>query len=89
MSVGIATRFLDVEGSTKPTIYYCGEYQGSANDVMITFSCIEEGDEADQEGQTGYAVYAQFRGDVPNQPASVCQMDIVLHDSIYKHWTVC
>lgn len=81
MSVGIATGFLDVEGSTKPNIYTCGQYQGSANDVMLSFSCIEEGDEADKEGHIGYAVYAQFRGDVPHQPAAVCQMDIVLYDS--------
>ena len=80
MSIAIATRFLD-EAETRPIVHKCGEYQGTANDVMITVSCLEEGEGVDIEGYTGYAVYAQFHGDVANQDAAICQLDIVLYDS--------
>ena len=80
VSVAIATRFLD-EAATRPIVHKCGEYHGTANDVMVTVSCLEEGEGADIEGYTGYAIYAQFHGDVANQDAAICQMDIVLYDS--------
>ena len=75
MSVAIATRFLD-EDDTRPIVHKCGEYLGTANDIMITVSCLEEGEGANIEGYAGYAVYAQFHGDVANQDAAICQMDI-------------
>jgi hypothetical protein len=82
VSVAIATRFLD-EAATRPIVHQCGDYQGTANDVMVTVSCLEEREGADIEGYTGYAIYAQFHGDVANQDAAICQMDIVLYDSTY------
>ncbi|EFX83001.1 hypothetical protein DAPPUDRAFT_316101 [Daphnia pulex] len=79
VSVAIATRFLD-EAATRPIVHQCGDYQGTANDVVVTVSCLEEREGADIEGYTGYAIYAQFHGDVANQDAAICQMDIVLYD---------
>ncbi|KAI9556542.1 hypothetical protein GHT06_016332 [Daphnia sinensis] len=79
VSVAIAIRFLD-EGSTRPILHKCGEYQGTANDVMVTVSCIGESENADLEGYTGYAVYARFHGDISSSTIAICQMDIVLHD---------
>jgi hypothetical protein len=64
VSVAIAIRFLD-EAATRPVVHQCGEYQGpTANDVMVTVSCLEEG--------YGYAIYAQFHGDVATSPQSRC-----------------
>lgn len=80
MTVAIATRFLD-EASTRPIVHKCGEYQGTAKDVMVTVSCIEDSEGADLDGLSGYAVYARFHGDVSSQVVEICQMDIVLHDS--------
>ncbi len=77
--MAIALRFLD-EGYTKPIVHKCGEYHGTANNVMVTVSCIDE-ENPESEGYTGYAVYAKFHGDVNSQVASICQMDIVLYDS--------
>ena len=81
VSVAIALRFLD-EAYTKPIVHKCGEYHGTADNVMVTVNCADEEDGPNSEGYTGYAVYAQFHGDVTNQMASICQMDIVLNESI-------
>lgn len=81
VTVGIATRFLDQE-SSNPVIHKCGEYNGHSNNLMITFNCLEEGADDDQDGITAHAVYAKFNADAVNQQTFICQMDIVSRNSI-------
>ena len=79
VSVAVATRFLDETDQTIPVLSECGRYQGPIVDdgMKVSISCLDSAD--DQNGLSGFAVYAQFSGDL--SVASICQMDIVLYDS--------
>ncbi len=78
VSVSVATSFLnDPDPSSTSAVYHCGRYVGPAGDFMVSFSCMQD----DPEGLSGYAIYARFNGEL-SRGNTICQMDIVLHDSI-------
>lgn len=77
MVVSVATGFQD-EDFTRPILHKCEDYKGTAEDVFISVSCLEDDG---SESVNGYAVFVKFHGELKNSPAAICQMEIFLRNS--------